>query len=122
NKGAAAYPQEVEAFALFFLCMEVLWKQDVDYNNLPGCSSSTTQTQACYSSARRWCGYIGQGGIGIPQEVGSSVTKIACVRGSWIGAVRILDLQQLHDGCRDGSLSQSADCAAAAHRWCGQAW
>lgn len=118
NKGAAAYSQEVGPTSIAFLCMEVLWKKDVTYDNLPGCSRSATQTQACYSYAHRFCDYMGQNGVGIPLEVGSDVINMACVRTSWLGIVKIAALQLQHSGCRDGSVTQSADCAAAVHRWC----
>ena len=118
NRGAAAYSQEVGSTTIGFLCREVLWENDVAYDNVPGCSSSATQTQACYSYAHRFCDYIGQNGVGIPLEVGSNAVNIACVRTSWLGIVKIATLQLLHPGCRDSTVTQNADCAAAVHRWC----
>lgn len=90
----------------------------------PDCNDvSRSQTAACASAAHRYCALNGFSAgnfqIGEPQEVGRLSFRVGCHYADRLDNVPISTLRSLHSGCDSVSKSQTSQCTAAVHRYCG---
>jgi hypothetical protein len=116
--GSAAIPQEAGIHDLGFFCADTNFYDNVNYSDIPGCAGSQSQSGTCYHAVHQYCDKIGKGGIGIVQEITSSVAGVACVPYATYDSVKMTTLQQYHPECISPSQGQSPECTSAVHNYC----
>ncbi len=118
--------QEAANGQIGMACVPTKWYGDVSINTLTkynsGCSIMKSQHRDCLSAMHQFCeDQHGSGPdtpvAGISQEVGNGVLQVHCFEASHMEHVSNDVLQHQHPGCPKEN-SDSADCFAAASRWC----
>jgi hypothetical protein len=107
------------------VCLNGSWYGDAPIDTLKGYNSgcndvSKSQTSECASAIHQYCLWkTGTGyNAGIVQEVGSNAFSVLCFNAGSSYGVFENQLKSYHSGCDSISKANTADCAAAIHRFC----
>lgn len=114
--------REVGTSDIAVSCIFGVWYGDVSISTLRRfhgeCTLYKSQDKDCLAATHRYCvGRFGANYAGTVQEVGNGVFGVGCFYAALVRDVGWVTLTRKHGGCVFPR-SDSADCYAAASRWC----